>query len=80
MMNPLTHVDTGIHTLTYTVKHTWHVHDIHMDMNVKEEHVKMANLQQKKTHKLMWVVIAPQAVKSQQYEHRCEVVHCEWWN
>ena len=45
MMDPLTHVDTG--TLTYTVKHTWHGYDIYMDMNVMEEHVEIANLQQK---------------------------------
>ena len=33
------------HTLTYTVKHTGHVHDIHIDINVKEEHIEIANLQ-----------------------------------
>ena len=47
-----------------------HVHDIHMDITVKD---KMANLQQKKY--VMWVVTAQESVKSQQYEHGCAIVN-----
>ena len=48
-----------------------HVHDIHMHGHECEEYVKMANLHQKKY--VMWVVTAQESVKSQQYEHCCEV-------
>ena len=57
--------------MMYTVKHTY-VHDMDMDMSVKEEHVKIVNLLQKKY--LMSVIIAPQSVKSQ---HHFKVVNWE---